>query len=76
LSVWSAFASCIRNLDMQLTCMRAGRVAQAMVMMGCYDLQCTCTDVCMLQPHCTRHAKHDVSVDMDAVGHGKTSCMY
>jgi hypothetical protein len=61
--------------------MKAGRVDSAIkhpiiksVMMGCYDLQCTCSDVCMLQPYCAvcTHAKHDVSVDMDAAGHGMT----
>jgi hypothetical protein len=36
--------------------MKAGRVVLASVMMGCYDLQCTCSDVCMLQPYCTRQA--------------------
>jgi len=26
--------------------MKAGRVVQASVMMGCYDLQCTCSELC------------------------------
>jgi hypothetical protein len=50
--------------------MKAGRVVQGSAMMGCYDLQCTCSDVCTLQYSLTAHAKHDVSVDMDAAGHG------
>jgi hypothetical protein len=28
--------------------MKAGRVVQTSVMMGCYDLQCTCSEVCTL----------------------------
>jgi hypothetical protein len=36
--------------------MKAGRVVQAasVTMRSCYDLQCTCSDVCTLQPYCTR----------------------
>jgi hypothetical protein len=48
--------------------MKAVRVVQASVMMGCYDLQCTCSAYARYS--LTVHAKHDVSVDMDAVGHG------
>jgi hypothetical protein len=32
--------------------MHAGRVVQIVVMLGCYDLQCTWSNVRMLQPYC------------------------
>jgi hypothetical protein len=57
--------------------MKAVRVVvQASVMVGCYDLQCTCSDVCTLQPYCTltpRMMSNSVDMDgqyMDAAGHG------
>jgi hypothetical protein len=52
--------------------MKAGRVVQASVMVGCYDLQCKrSADGCTLQPYCTRQGRTmpDI-VDMDAAGHG------
>jgi hypothetical protein len=49
--------------------MKAVRVVQASVMMGCYDLHCTHV-LTYARYSLTVHAKHDVSVDMDVVGHG------
>jgi hypothetical protein len=45
----------ISLLDMQLR-WHAGRAVQIVVMMRCYDLQCTWSDARMLQPYCTRQA--------------------